>query len=437
MPDYGDPISKREKQILQMVATGVTNRRIAHKLDISVNTVKVHLRNVFVKLGAESRTEATMIAVREGWISPGDASGLPSPSDIGSIRLRTPLGWGKRLALVCAGVLAIAGVTASFPRADLQTESRTDLPLDQSPDVSALVLTSDESSWSERAQMPTRRAHLALAAAGGLIVAIGGQTPEGITASVELFDPDSDMWRTGSAKPTTVAYISAAAIGAEVYVPGGCDDSRTPTTIAEAYHIETDSWRQITSLPEPRCAYAIAQLKGRLYLLGGWNGEAYVSTVFVYDPEADVWTEGTPLDSRVGFASAAALAGRLYLVGGYDGERELTSCRALDPRTDLWTSCAPLAMGRGALGLVTLANQMYAIGGGGWTSYLGFNERYEPNSDTWHPIETPLVGEWRSPGVVSVDNTVYAIGGWSNGHLSLNQVYEALPFRVFVPISNQ
>ena len=47
MAEYGEPLSGREKEILQMVATGVTNRQVAYRLDISVNTVKVHLRNIF------------------------------------------------------------------------------------------------------------------------------------------------------------------------------------------------------------------------------------------------------------------------------------------------------------------------------------------------------------------------------------------------------
>ena len=68
MAEYDEPLTKREKEILQLVATGVTNREIAYQLSISVNTVKVHLRNIFTKLGAESRTEATMVAVREGWV---------------------------------------------------------------------------------------------------------------------------------------------------------------------------------------------------------------------------------------------------------------------------------------------------------------------------------------------------------------------------------
>src|SRR5262245_40611060 len=70
-------ISDREREILRLVATGATNQQIAQQLNISTNTVKVHLRNIFSKIGAASRTEATLYAVRTGLVRVGET---PAPS---------------------------------------------------------------------------------------------------------------------------------------------------------------------------------------------------------------------------------------------------------------------------------------------------------------------------------------------------------------------
>jgi DNA-binding CsgD family transcriptional regulator len=446
MPEYGDPLTEREEEILQMVATGVTNREVAFRLSISVNTVKVHLRNIFTKLGAESRTEATMIAVREGWVPVEGAGGAPEPEgesitaqpQAPPVAPVPPLPRFKRAMLVAALLLVAAGVAVTWPHNQPQADTGPKLPFDQSPERPAVALVGDpESRWHERAQMPTRRAHLALAVAEGRILAIGGRTPEGITAAVEAYDPESDTWTSGSDKPTPGAYVSAAAIGTEVFVPGGCDAEGNPTPVVEAYDALSNSWRQVSPLPEPRCAYALGSLGGKLYLLGGWDGDQYVATVYVYDAQADTWATAPPLDAKRGFAAAAALEDRLYVVGGYDGDRELTACTIYDPAAGTTEACAPLTVGRGGLGLVALGSQLYAIGGGGWTSYLGFNERYNRSDDTWSVVETPLVVEWHSPGVVVFETSIYAIGGRSSDYLSLNQAYEPFPFRTFIPVSHQ
>ncbi|MDY7075686.1 MAG: kelch repeat-containing protein [Chloroflexota bacterium] len=447
MAEYGEHLTEREKELMQLVATGVTNRQVAQQLSISVNTVKVHLRNIYAKLGAESRTEATMIAVREGWVTvssageaPRDASGgiTAGQPQVPPVVLGPPLPLFKRVALIAALPLVVAMVTVTRPRNIPRADTAPGLPSVQMSEQSPSPMEeSKEFPWHEQAQMPTRRAYLALAVVRGHLFAIAGQTLEGTTSSVEIYDPESDIWIRGSDKPTPATYVSAAAIGADVYVPGGCDAQGRPMQEVEVYDTSADSWRTVRPLPEPRCAYALATLNEILFLFGGWDGERYVATVYIYNPQTDTWTEGTSMGTERGFAAATSLSGRIYVVGGHDGDRELTTCTAYDPSTETWEECAPLTVGRGELGLVNLGGQLYAIGGGGWTSYLGFNERYNPNNDAWSTIETPLVGEWRSPGVAAFDTSIYAIGGWSGDYLSLNQAYDPFPFRVFIHISRQ
>jgi DNA-binding NarL/FixJ family response regulator len=59
-------LSRRETEILQMVAFGSTTKEVAHDLGISPHTVKTHLERIFEKLGANDRAQAVAIAIRRG-----------------------------------------------------------------------------------------------------------------------------------------------------------------------------------------------------------------------------------------------------------------------------------------------------------------------------------------------------------------------------------
>jgi len=52
------PLSDRERQVLQLIANGKSNKEIAQELFLAVGTVKKHLNNIFAKLGVKSRTQA-------------------------------------------------------------------------------------------------------------------------------------------------------------------------------------------------------------------------------------------------------------------------------------------------------------------------------------------------------------------------------------------
>jgi LuxR family maltose regulon positive regulatory protein len=56
--DLVEPLSEREAEVLQLIAEGLTNREIAARLFLSMNTVKAHTRNLYGKLGVHSRTQA-------------------------------------------------------------------------------------------------------------------------------------------------------------------------------------------------------------------------------------------------------------------------------------------------------------------------------------------------------------------------------------------
>lgn len=66
------PLTKRERQVLILVAQSKTNKEIAHELRISIKTVETHMTHILGKLDAVNRTGAVMQAVEQGEIEPED-----------------------------------------------------------------------------------------------------------------------------------------------------------------------------------------------------------------------------------------------------------------------------------------------------------------------------------------------------------------------------
>jgi DNA-binding NarL/FixJ family response regulator len=62
-------LTAKEMVILRLLGTGMTNKEIERATNLSPNTVKAHLRNIFEKLGVANRAEAAAIAVRRGLVS--------------------------------------------------------------------------------------------------------------------------------------------------------------------------------------------------------------------------------------------------------------------------------------------------------------------------------------------------------------------------------
>lgn len=66
--ELAEPLTPRESEVLQMLASGLGNKEIAAKLAISEHTVKFHVASILGKLGAATRTEAVSIGIRRGLV---------------------------------------------------------------------------------------------------------------------------------------------------------------------------------------------------------------------------------------------------------------------------------------------------------------------------------------------------------------------------------
>ena len=68
LSELAESLTRREVEVLQMLAVGLSNKEIAAQLKISEHTVKFHVASILGKLGAASRTEAVSLGIRRGLV---------------------------------------------------------------------------------------------------------------------------------------------------------------------------------------------------------------------------------------------------------------------------------------------------------------------------------------------------------------------------------
>jgi DNA-binding CsgD family transcriptional regulator len=437
--DHQNPLTDRQMEILTMVTQGVTNREIGQALNISENTVRKHLQNIFEKLEVSSRTEATTLAYQRGWVTL--PTSVPS-SDAQTVQAR--LDEVPQPAIrVDARLLAAVGVVVVAVVALVTWLVVTRQP---TPAVGeTTVPATDLDRWSDAPPLSTPRTGLAVTAFNGSLYAIAGETAAGPTGLTERFEPDDGLVRRLADKPTPVRDVGAAVVGGKIYVPGGCLDDDLPTDVLEVYDPETDEWSARATLPQGVCAYAIAAHEGKLYIFGGWDGKGYANHTLVYDPDDNRWSQARPMPTARGYAGAGAVEGQIYVVGGYDGQRDLAIVEAYAPSKDQagdnpWTPHTALPDGRAGAGVVALRSTLYIIGGG-WDKGRETTVRYDVLSDTWELGTSPTTELWRNMGVAVLDvgseTRIYAVGGWAGDYVAANRAYTALYNVMLLPLQQQ
>lgn len=113
-PAFGDPLSAHELRMLALVAEGLLNASVAREMNLAEDTVKTHMRRVFVKLGACDRANAVWLACQSGQLGVAPVS-KPEPEPVPVVAPRPVVA-----PSVLAELVAVAeAVAAGRPSASL------------------------------------------------------------------------------------------------------------------------------------------------------------------------------------------------------------------------------------------------------------------------------------------------------------------------------
>jgi DNA-binding CsgD family transcriptional regulator/N-acetylneuraminic acid mutarotase len=462
------PISEREREILRLVAMGATNQQIAHQLNISINTVKVNLRNIFGKIGAASRTEATVYAIQQGLVTldrqPDMATATIAPSDVVAEPAAPPMPVEVAEDIVPVAVeapapLIVSDITleptherakvAEPPALEL---AATGLRAAILPIVLAVILLGglavvgyillqsrpggtvtpaalQSDRWKPRAALPRPRTDFGVATYDGKVYVIGGLGASGPSASIERYDPTNNIWAPLGDKPTPASRVQAAIVRGQIYVPGGEGPDGKPLTVFEAYDPRNQRWQQLAPLPEPRSRYALASVEGRLYLFGGWDGSSYRAEVFIYDPAANTWSTGAPLRAPRRDAGATALEGRIYVIGGENESGALRLNERYDPSGNQgaqWNNATPLEVAVASPAVTNVASNIWVFDPQTRTAL-----QYNPAADAWKSIAIPDTVPVSSRAISFNNTSVFLFGPGGDGGGAVNE-YQAI-YNLFLP----
>ena len=186
------------------------------------------------------------------------------------------------------------------------------------------IFNTTTGQWTSGTSMPTHRTTLDCVLINGKIYVIGGlQIIGGVIdynglKTLEVYDLSSETWTQLADMPTKRWGLSAVAFDGEIYVFGGRSLDVRPASV-EVYDPQDSSWTSITNIPTPRYQLTTCIIDSNIYAIDGWysssSGPIY-DTVEVYNPITNVWTTATSMPVARARFDGYALNGKIYVYGG-------------------------------------------------------------------------------------------------------------------------
>lgn len=422
----GNELSEREREILRLVATGASNKEIAQQLFISTNTVKVHLRNIFAKIGVTSRTEAAMYAVNAGLLATAPAGNelLGKPAEVNQSETQ-PADSTIPAILETDAISLIrrspwwsyAFIGLTFVLFALLLYK---IVIDRPPRVSESQTTA---KWVELDRMPTARSGMAAAVFRDRIYAFGGENESGILNTVEVFERDIGKWSSLPAMPWGATDIQAAVIRNKIYLPGGWLASGDISSTLSIFDPQTGAWERGANLPWPVSRYGLAEYEDRLYLFGGWDGKQFLDRVLIYDPVINEWAQGTPMEAPRADLAATVVNEEVHLLGGINQKGVLNLHQVYSPlkewsHLDPWREEGLLPESRSGMGATSVMDVIYLVGGQGEGKQLLSPLGLLTKTREW--LKIPTLSEQNITGLrlLLLDTQIYALGGRTGQHTS-------------------
>jgi len=208
-----------------------------------------------------------------------------------------------------------------------------------------------------------------------------------------------NSWITGPPLPLSMTEMSCGWLGDNLYVTG-MTNAYNPAISSPMFifNIVSNTWSYMNpDRPYPGNHHAVEIYGGRMYLLGGFDGNSS-GQVQIYDPATNGWSVGAPAPYAAGSCCSAVINGKIYIGGGIVGVISGTyngyptnAAAVYDPASNVWTRLPPVpftaANGINHAASATDGSKFYIFGGrdDDHEPAIGYNtvQIYDPASNTW------------------------------------------------------
>lgn len=313
---------------------------------------------------------------------------------------------------------AQAGVTSYY----------TVIAVDTSGNASAATPTSAARlfttiSWKSTAAAPLKRSEAFGAFANGKLYVFGGYygdpsyTP---TQRADVYDPATNTWMAIANLPRGLSHSGVAVDDDNIYMAGGYPaqldgtGQNFSTTAVWKYDTRTNAYTSMPPLPAARGGGVLVRIERILHYFGGSDrSRRDAGTHWALDIDAGTaWKTLAPMPTPRNHLGGALLNGKIYAVGGQNGQDARALYRsnvdAYDPSTDMWTAAASLPQVRSHHNASTFAMGGRIIAVGGESAFSGARlanvTAYDPTTNTWTELEPMPVK--RTAGVAGQVNGV-------------------------------
>lgn len=245
------------------------------------------------------------------------------------------------------------------------------------------------------------------------------ETSRGLS-TIECLDNKSKKWEIITSMDSRRQHSACLRHGSFLYCFGGCDEEGNVLATAGRYNLTERRWEDLPAMSVPRSAVTCHHNKGRLYLLGGFDGTYSTTSVECFDVKTLAWQDCEDMASAKSEPCSGSKDHFIIIAGGAVAGKPTNSVEALDTQSNKWISLPSMKVDRAsAASTCTLRRRdINIVVAGGKTATEKASRSVEmligdlenPSTLEWLPLPPMLEGR-TAASIICAGGLLVAVGG--------------------------